>query len=810
MATEADKLAPLKKFTEFLNQIKELLTASMAVVGAAFTSEPEKPFPYWGVKFWSFVALAATALLWSSVRWLILRSRIDLGAHPDALRIDPDNPDHFIKRRDDVKALIDECLSRSLVFLNGESGSGKSTLIKIGLACNWPVQHGDVVPLLIDNLGHDWVDGPTAAVAGAVRNSKQLDSSELAQLEWTERKDDVPNSPDPQPTAAVAKEAPSERDTKEGPQPGSEPAESVGQERSEPKSDKTNAVAEQEQVQRSRTRTITAPPSPTAIDRMLRSFAKIGRTPLLIFDQFDDYQTEFSDKFWEKGGRKAREVDAIVQDNRFWARINTLVREGKIKCLFVTRNDRMAGLDAVEFVHGPRKGGITLGRIPSVDASGLIDSLTSGGVIIRPDRGWNQVKRQFLKDLDPDENRTVLPIQLRVALEGLLELRDRLTPGTYRRAGGLRGLEALMIRRHIDAVTTLSRQEMLDVLAAMTDEKDKQKPAARTMDELLPLVEGRRLLRRVNSPEGQREKVKRDLTRALGVLSKANHKLVRATLTETGEPAWVLVHDQLCRPVLEARRRARRWPSLLEDSAKAWEDSGKRWSNLLPVRHQVVFLALRLATTFRYGAHAGYARKSLVRTLPLVFWMIILGGLGWWLRDVQRQASRRESALTNRVKAQDLLRRTLPPDLATRAQALWDLALEKNPDVRRAYLEGALSSGELAERLGDNVDYATHAVVGLDPALRAKVIDELVLPKAKDAAVDPRIRTLAARMGKCLNAGDWNQVFNQLMLSMLSERPEDKQLLEYKFYYVLRARIAPRLLASAELVSRHGDALARD
>ena len=62
----------IKQATEFLVQIKELLAASMGLVGAVFTSEPAKPFPYWGVKFWSCTAVATIALVWTFARWLLL------------------------------------------------------------------------------------------------------------------------------------------------------------------------------------------------------------------------------------------------------------------------------------------------------------------------------------------------------------------------------------------------------------------------------------------------------------------------------------------------------------------------------------------------------------------------------------------------------------------------------------------------------------------------------------------------------------------------------------------------------------------
>ena len=428
---------------------------------------------------------------------------------------------------------------------------------------------------------------------------------------------------------------------------------------------------------------------------------------------------------------------------------------------------------------------LTVARIASNYARGLIDSLTGGGVVIRPEGGWNQLKLRLLKDLERDGR--VLPIQLRVALQGLRQdLADRLTPWAYRHAGGLRGLEALMIRAYIGDVTKVKSEQIqiLRALAKLIDDKDKQKPKARTMEELLPFVVDAAASDQKPRVSGASARSREANTYGRAwCLGQRNREIVRETLLETGEAAWTLNHGYLCRAVLEARRGAEWWQLLMADSEKVWEDSGNHKSNLLPVRYQVVFLARWLAGSFEYGVHAAYARASLVRIIPLIIWLIVLGGLGYGLVELQRQSSEREARLTSRIAAQSYLRGTMPVDPASRQQALWDLALEPSKEVRRMYLEEALSTRDLADRLGDNVDYATQAVVGLDRDLRPKVINDIVMPKVLDDSADPSIRSVAARVGQCLNAADASPEFNQRMLSLLRQRPTSKYLIDHKMYY---------------------------
>ena len=47
--------------------------------------------------------------------------------------MDRDNPAHLVGRTGDINNLFQQCLAKSIVFMEGESGSGKSALVRVGL-----------------------------------------------------------------------------------------------------------------------------------------------------------------------------------------------------------------------------------------------------------------------------------------------------------------------------------------------------------------------------------------------------------------------------------------------------------------------------------------------------------------------------------------------------------------------------------------------------------------------------------------------------------------------------------------------------
>ena len=78
---------------------------------------------------------------------------------------------------------------------------------------------------------------------------------------------------------------------------------------------------------------------------------KLRRTPLLVFDQFDDYQTRHLSQF--RPGRRQTwlSVDKVIEVNSFWRDIKKLIDDEDVHCLFIMRADNAVGLESIRLTH---------------------------------------------------------------------------------------------------------------------------------------------------------------------------------------------------------------------------------------------------------------------------------------------------------------------------------------------------------------------------------------------------------------------------------------------------------------------------
>jgi len=87
-------------------------------------------------------------------------------------------------------------------------------------------------------------------------------------------------------------------------------------------------------------------PGANAVHGILETISeKLGRTPLVLLDQFDDYQLRHYERFlsrktWLKPGR-------LAAQNGFWRDLRELLAKGTIHLVVVTRTDTAAGLSSV-------------------------------------------------------------------------------------------------------------------------------------------------------------------------------------------------------------------------------------------------------------------------------------------------------------------------------------------------------------------------------------------------------------------------------------------------------------------------------
>lgn len=432
---------------------------------------------------------------------------------------------------------------------------------------------------------------------------------------------------------------------------------------------------------------------------------KTGRRPVLLFDQFDDYQARHRAKFLSPRGDWIS-PRTLLRKNPFFLEIGRLLDEQRVQCLFAAREDSFDALDSVRISEPATYRVYRLGKGQVLP---LLENVSGGDVVARAQNGWESLKRRLAHDLEKDGS--VLPIQMKVALHGLASL-EFLTPSHYRRKGGLAGLEAEQIAHAARGVAQAARVNeacVRSVLLAMVD-AEARKTLVIPEAALLGLL-----------PEDQRrEQVVRTV---LGVLETAEIVRVRSD-PDSGARAWQLDHDYLCQGVLELHRRAQFWPLLLREAHQAFESAPgliPRWRRLLDPWTQLQLLFQRLRGRLRYGEASRYAALSGLR---LMVSLPVLALLPVWLLWHDITTERQGARLFSEMQPTNIMLNDLT---AREAEVLWQLAVS-DYRLRRTFLQQALTSNGAAMRFLNRFDRILHAVVGYDVPTRERLARD-VLPE---------------------------------------------------------------------------------
>jgi hypothetical protein len=350
-------------------------------------------------------------------------------------------------------------------------------------------------------------------------------------------------------------------------------------------------------------------------------YRRTQRRPLLLLDQFDDYQAQprHRERFLPPETRVWRNAETIARENAFWRMLRQCLHSDSVSIVVACRGDAAQGLDSVRF--HPDVPQFDLPRLERGLVRLIIDRLTvrpadKPAVIVKPQGGWMALRDRLVDDLEARGQ--VLPQQLKVALGGLRTL-PRLTPAAYASAGRLAGLEAAFVA---GAITSAART------AALRDEE--------VLRLLLPLIDGTR-----QPPDKGPAQPQIQLAENAGVPENTSKQALESLETdEIVRPrsdlqdatiAWQLDHAYLAPPILHIERERDQWHRLLVERARAYAEASWRgkWSALLPLVVQTRLVGARLQRRFRYGEQRRYALKSLARATPALATVAVIAGLIW-------------------------------------------------------------------------------------------------------------------------------------------------------------------------------------
>ena len=484
-------------------------------------------------------------------------------------------------------------------------------------------------------------------------------------------------------------------------------------------------------------------------------FLKYTRRPLLLLDQFDDFQARYRERFLPNDTNVWRRAHEIAEENGFWRVLQMCLAPDVLSILIACRDDAQASLESVSFLPSPPR--FELARLERVYVWRIIDQLIdrpvgTPAVIVDPEKGWTQLRERLVDELEA--RGPVLPQQLKVVLGGLRALR-RLTLAEYVRHGRLAGLEADFVAEAISRAARASKIQDIDVLNLLVGLVDaiREPPDASAPRAAAALAASGKVPYAV----------------AASALAKLQEEeIVRPSGAVPGAPSgWQLYHAYLALPITRLQRDRDESRRLLADGARAYSEAGgslrRRWQALLPLIIQSQLLRARLRGRFRYAEYRSFALKSTARALPVIVGIGVAAGYFLANKESERKDSierrladldatltpQTSVALADLAAGSWLVRRWVGDDIfAAAEQAAWFI---RSPD--RALRALTLLD---AARLDDLVrtKLTTDALGNTDPILRRATID--LLQRASPAALVPdTIRRLIRIGGDAVGNSEW-------------------------------------------------------
>lgn len=510
------------------------------------------------------------------------------------------------------------------------------------------------------------------------------------------------------------------------------------------------------------------------LDERLRAVLSVlGRRPLLIADQFDDHQARHRHRFLDEE-KNWLSPGVLARSNEFWRVVSRAVAERRLHLLVVTRADTAAGLACVRFLGDDQTVSRTLPRVETEYLRPLLANIAADDakppVVSNPARGWHELRECLENDLKVEG--AVLMQQVRTVLLGVRQL-ALLTPAYYRRAGGLRGVETLVISRALrrageaagggDAGSRTARALLARLI--LTGGPNQPPKAQRASLSVLSEVAG-------------------STQRAEAMLALLQQdEIVRPAEAAGDSGAWQLDHDYLARAVIAEAQQSDRWSMTLREgkaryeAARGWR---RRWGALLSTRALARVCWERSRNRLRFGNAVDYARISAMRPIAAV---LVLVAAAFVAEIGRRQAnvvmqSFVITASFGTEHEQDAVLQTWQASDAVRQRVYASVLSDSASPADDRRFKGALAS----------LWPAAHA--GLEPA-RAKEAADLLriqLLRERDSSLVGRLSYVYGAVASRLSDADAKNSAGFLLAKLGKERDPQVAISLAKAYGAVTAR----------------------
>ncbi len=354
------------------------------------------------------------------------------------------------------------------------------------------------------------------------------------------------------------------------------------------------------------------PSQPPDILSALESFhERLGRRPLLVFDQLDGFVLENLSHFQSPGGGWIG-ANSLTNDP-FWHGLAELVcrKADPVHCLFVLGKDLMAVSHSFRFGNDVKA--FTIGPLDPGLLEAYLTSLTGHDVISNQSNGWTDLRPELVKDL---KRAGLMPGQIAFGLRSLAAF-ERPTLAEYRKVGRLRGMEARYLEDLIDQAAGQSHLQPEKVRCILARLAGVDSDAGASSSQSVPHAVSR-LVDACSIPDAS-------ITMVLRFLR--HHRIVRPVFDGASlDLVWALDHDYLCSVVAELALMTSRWRRRLKAASDAFNGATPPWNlfRLAPIYLQVALAWLWIWRRFRYRDLASYARLSLLR----FSWLLVVALIG--------------------------------------------------------------------------------------------------------------------------------------------------------------------------------------